>query len=528
MLQYFYDLSYRDLYKSIFEHTAIYEENLKTHNTYHVLTLDFSGISATTYDQIQKAFCQKIKAGINNFMGRYPDFIFEKINQDEDPAQYILDFFMSYRAYSSGRKNLYIMIDEYDNFANNILNSNRSLFKEIAQADGFVKGFYDQIKDATKALVAKTFITGVSSISLDSLTSGFNIAENITTYSEFNEYAGFTELELRELVTKLLNLDELNIDLDLLIAKMKFAYNGYSFSEVASEKLFNSSMCLNFIKKIQKAKILLDADQVIDPACSYDKTKLHDLLNHTDRETLERIQDVYLNSGKFYISDLAESININQIESYDYRTAVSILYYLGYLTIEQAKISVGGITLVCPNKVIHKIFRQCFYTYFIAPEDHTEPKRLNVDCFIKGQSDLSMFIESCESYLGSRLNNQHLRSMIEPYLVGIIKTKLENYGDFITYDEYAVQIPKVGERFIDLCIYSKTADQYYILEFKYLSKTKYEANTNTKELESIRDQAKNQIEIYKKADVFHNKKLHAYVLIFVNVNVCYKSKYKKA
>ena len=164
MLKCFYDISYKSSYDEIFSQTAIYRENLESHNTYHVLDFNFSGVSGTKEDTLVSSYIIAVSRGITNFKARYPDFVFNPTDaQKETPSGFIKSFFEAYELYPS-RANLYIMIDEYDNFANGLLSKNLELFKAITSAGGFLKDFYAAIKEGTGDCVAKTFITGVSSV----------------------------------------------------------------------------------------------------------------------------------------------------------------------------------------------------------------------------------------------------------------------------------------------------------------------------------------------------------------------------
>ncbi|MCI5638853.1 MAG: AAA family ATPase, partial [Succinivibrio sp.] len=159
MLLCFYDISYKDKYDEIFKGTKILEKNLPSHNTYHVIKFDFSGISGINVDSLIKNFNQKLSVGINDFLIRYPDFEFSNDYTGRDPANFIDEFFKTFARYAKS-KSLYILIDEYDNFANDVLSNNRDLFKTITQSNGFLKDFYKTIKTFTNTVVAKTFITG--------------------------------------------------------------------------------------------------------------------------------------------------------------------------------------------------------------------------------------------------------------------------------------------------------------------------------------------------------------------------------
>ena len=534
MLKYFYDRGLTKYYDHIFSKTKIYQENLKSHNSYHVIVFDFSGIEGNNRDQLSKHLSSSIiNNSILDFKNRYPTFSFFIDEQDKNDPLLVLDnFFNCYREWlvkhpeeilqdPFGRpsiKKLYIIIDEYDNFANEILNTDREFFKRLTSQAGLLKTFYSKIKSATSNIVAKTFITGVSSVSLDSLTSGFNIATNISTYPSFNEYAGMTEEELRNIIKELVDYESYNIDLDYMVDAMRQTYNGYAFSEIAEQKLFNTSMCLRYINEIIIKKRFEDPNDIFDAACNYDPTKLYDLIKFANPDDLNKIMQKYFDNQVFTIKKISESININQIKQYDYNTVISILFYMGYLTIkpefEQEDPS-RTLLLVCPNKYMRKIFRTCFVEYYFYPrDDFLKTFIFDVTSIENNEDDLSSFIKSCEDYLGGRLTNQHLIRMTESELVAILKTKLENIEEIIFYDEFAIQVPEVGEKFIDLYIENISHKSIYILEFKYISKSAFEKNS--KLIEQKKKEAEQQLKIYKQATIFKNKEVKAYSLIFMD------------
>ena len=282
MLDYFYDISKKDQYDEVFRGTKIHEMNLPSHNTYHVLNLEFSEIFGNTSDQLVEGFTSNIIDSITDFIDRYPEVNFEVDEyKNKTPSTLINAFFTSCKIAFKGKQDLYVIIDEYDNFANEILSKDRKLFKEITNANGFLKAFYKAIKKHTNTVVAKTFITGVSSVSLDSLTSGFNIAKNVTCDPRLNEFAGFTKDELVGLIEKLVDTKALNTTAENIAEIMRQAYNGYAFCPEATHTLFNSSMCLNYIDYISLKKTIENPERVLDPACAFDKSKVADIISFT-------------------------------------------------------------------------------------------------------------------------------------------------------------------------------------------------------------------------------------------------------
>ena len=118
-----------------------------------------------------------------------------------------------------------MLIDEYDHFANELLSFAYQEFTSVTNSDGYVRAFYEELKYATETVIAKIFMTGVSPITLDSLTSGFNISTNLSLDSRFNEMLGFTIEEMKYLISMVSSIQ----DVDAVLADMKQYYDGYMF-----------------------------------------------------------------------------------------------------------------------------------------------------------------------------------------------------------------------------------------------------------------------------------------------------------
>ena len=363
MLKYFYDFALADYYEETFKGTQIFDVDLPSHNSYHVLNFDFSTVYGDTLDEIKSSFKEELLDGIQNFKNRYPNFIFDLDPlTNQDPNSIMTSFFRAYSKFYPNQKKLYLLIDEYDNFTNNILIQDQELFKKITGANGFVKAFYSLIKKQTSSVIDKTFITGVTSISLDSLTSGFNIAKNISTIPEFNSYAGFTQNELKDLLLKLIDFKELNLDVNNLIKPLELYYNGYQFCKNAQEKVFNTSMCLNYISTIISEKRFVDPQFITDPACGIEINKLKQIFNNTDPNNISNIIKLYFNNNKiFTISALSQSINFNKNEQYSYEDLISILFYLGFLTIKPSNNFNEQIDFTIPNRITDTLFKEYFF-----------------------------------------------------------------------------------------------------------------------------------------------------------------------
>ena len=516
MLDYFYDISKKDQYDEVFRGTKIIEKNLPSHNTYHVLNLEFSEIYGNTSAQLVEGFTSNIIDSITDFIDRYPEVNFEVDEyKNKTPSALINAFFTSCKIAFKGKQDLYVIIDEYDNFANEILSKNRDLFKEITNANGFLKAFYKAIKKHTTKVIAKTFITGVSSVSLDSLTSGFNIAKNVTCHPKLNEFAGFTKDELIGLIEKLVDTKALNTTAEVLAENMRKAYNGFAFNRKAKNTLFNSSMCLNYLDAIETEGELLNPEDIVDIACAYDTSKIADIFKYSQEYIRNEIIDDYYTKNEFVIGKLAESINLNLIENYDKDTVLSLMYYLGYLTIKPCNI-LNEVHLVCPNKIIKNVFRKCFTQALVNETTEEKAQKFDVKNMKLGLADIQDFMDSVQQYFLLRTTHQHLLHMSEAYLVGVIKAKLESEPTLASFEEQVIHVPNQGEKFVDLLIDNKKGT-CYLFEFKFYSKNNALKHPNI--LQEKIAEATAQINSYKTAVEFKGKIVYSYIVIFEAANL---------
>ncbi|MDY6419173.1 MAG: AAA family ATPase [Succinivibrio dextrinosolvens] len=526
MLKCFYDISYEDRYEELFSGTHIYQEGLASHNSYHVIDFDFSSVSTLDLNQLLSSFSLAISDGISDFKRRYPDFIFDYSKIDKlDPAGLFTEFSMAYADYA-GKKKLYVLIDEYDSFANELLSQDIELFLSITGKNGFLKKFYASIKNQIKRSIAKTFITGVSSVSLDSLTSGFNIARNITDNAFFNEYAGFTEDELKTLIPQLVDVEKLGVSTKEIISRMKPVYDGYCFSKQAEQTVYNSSMCLYYLDEIRKQRILLNPEDYLDPACDQDGYKLEQIFSLTDKTIVDEIIDTYLHGDTFYVDKLSENINLNNVNEYDQDQVLSILYYLGYLTIDKKESSTEGMVLKIPNRYMSKLFGKSIInlrlkkeTSFVTPSIKTEP-------LLAVEDDISSFADSCTEFLSSIMSNQVLLHMNEIALNLALYAKLETVKgrNFIINMQKSIQVKGKGEKFADLVITvnrGKVNECIYLIELKYLTKTEASDKNKETSIKKLIKDASDQVLQYRESLDFKDKNVKAYAMVFAGPECVY-------
>lgn len=523
MLKCFYDISYKDRYDEIFLETDIYNKCLETHNTYHVIDFDFSHVSGDDKKSLIESFTIAVKTGMNDFRKRYPDFDFQPSESEQkDPANLFTSFINSYLLYSK-YESLYVMLDEYDNFANRVFSKDLELFKSITSSGGFLKDFYAAIKDGAKSCIARTFITGVSSVSLDSLTSGFNISRNITLRPSFNEYAGFTETELATLIPKLVDVSKLGVSVDEIIARMKPVYDGYCFSIHSKQTMFNSSMCLYYLDEMNIHGCFLPPEDYMDPASDHEGNKLKQLFEIAEEGITDEIIETYLDNGTFLIKNLAENININKSARYTRDQLLSMLFYLGYLTIDSNLSRIDRLALKVPNLFMSKLFAQCVADLRLSVSSVFTDSELDISSLLVNDEDLSSFAESCTDFLSSICTNQVLNHMSEMALNLTLYTKLNSMKGVFVEMQKSLKLVGKGEKFADLVITvngGTSRESVYLIELKYSTK----AQASDQRLHNLIEEASTQVCRYKSSIDFKNSNVKAYVMVFVGTDCVYCQK----
>jgi hypothetical protein len=184
-------------------------------------------------------------------------------------------------AYNSDKKfKIYLLIDEYDNFANNIIvHSGKQAYQDLTHGPGLIKYFFNLIKVGTTgsdAPINRSFITGVSPITMDDITSGHNIGKNLSLEPDLNDLLGFTENEVWDMLSYYKNCGLLELDIDFCMDLMCKWYDDYRFSKNADRYLYNSDMVLYFIDAVLKKKEM--PEYLIDKNIRVDYEKLRHLL----------------------------------------------------------------------------------------------------------------------------------------------------------------------------------------------------------------------------------------------------------
>ena len=347
VLENYYDKNKADKFENLYGNTYIGKNPTKLKNSYCILRFNFSGINTENEENTMKGFKNKTIKSIKVFIERYGlDFY---INDDYEAEDILDDIFKAFYIQKPDDK-IYVIIDEYDHFANELLGFHPEHFKNLLSKNGRVRKWYEVLKEGTETVVDRIFITGVAPITLDSLTSGFNIGKDITQDVRFNEMMGFTKEELVEIF----NNQEISIEeQEKILPIMKENYDGYKFNIKAENQIYNSNMCLYFLSEyIWSRKV---PDKLIDMNIASDYSKIGKMLDLCKGEKrLEVLQKTV--QGEPIVSDIVEKFN-PAIE-FTETDMISMLYYLGYLTISGELVGIPNLTI--PNKVMKEIYADYF------------------------------------------------------------------------------------------------------------------------------------------------------------------------
>lgn len=465
MLESYYDMHEAQNFDENFRGTYIYDHRTPLASKFRVLTFDFSGMSSAA--DLSAEFVVQVKSALGRFVDRYPfEGAREILERPYGSAGTLLDAFFS-RAAGAFGKTIYIIIDEYDQFANQVLANDKDAFKDITASDGFLKDFYAKIKSATKIAVNRTFITGVTAVTLDSMTSGFNIADVVTTDPLLAEAFGFTSDEVRSLIRQLVDLTACGMTEEEVFVRMKDYYNGYRFSDATEETVFNASMCLYYLRNLATRK--REPTDMTDPSAYTDMDKIHQILSYCgDAEFLRQTAEDALSGRPVFLPALSQSLNFNSKTTFGRNDVLSLLFYMGYLTFSKDSENL----LVCPNKAVREQFFRMYFQYltefgkviFTANELSSEFSDMQ-------KGDLEPFVRSVRDRMQAMIGVHGLSKLSEMVLeVGLLMAADKNYAYKVTAETEAH-----GRGFTDLLFVPRpecvaSCNCAYVLELKYLPK----------------------------------------------------------
>ncbi|MBR2786735.1 MAG: AAA family ATPase [Clostridia bacterium] len=497
MLTCYYSVDMKDKFENLFKGLYIYDNPTKNKNNYYVLNFDFSGMTimdGNVVEEGKRAFYSSVELSIREFINRYKLPIEIKgATASELLANLLVDFKGLYL-----ENKIYIIVDEYDNFTNAILKGDAKDFLDLVNRNGYVRAFYEVIKTKLQeGVVERFFATGVMPVTLDNLTSGFNIATNLSTDLDFTSMIGFTHDEVKDLLQKIVPEE----DRDKVFKDLEENYDGYRFSPMSNEKTFNSTLVLYYLKNYIRLK--------------QPPEKLIDVNLNTSGDKIKRITELV--NSKLNISVIQELLLKNEVsailqdvvllEKFNKNTYLTMLFYLGYLTIKE---HIGKTILTIPNYAMATVYAEYFAGYLEEKTNYEiDTTRIEDAIEVLGESGNIMPIVQLVQEFLRYASNRDMENFDEKNLKYVFTLFLQLSRQYIVYGEFPA-----NQGFVDIFVAkssSSMAKYESVIELKYMPK-KEGKRANKKKLVTS---AKEQLEYYiKDKRLEQRENLKKYAIIF--------------
>ncbi len=353
LLENYYDRFWADDFDATFAGTEIGHQPTGEQSRYVTLRFNFSMVD-DKLQTLEREFETYCFIELRGTLRRHPDLFPEAAVQDIlAPPSIATKLAELFRYTGDHDIPLYVLIDEYDNFANTVLaHHGAEAYHSFTHGGGFYRNFFATLKggtDRTGGGIDRLFITGVSPVTMDDVTSGFNIGKNISLHPDFNEMVGFTEPEVRRLVETYRDCGVFNQGVDTAMGIMGEWYNGYRFAEEAETDLYNTDMVLYYLDQSipnrRVPKYLIDTNVRID----YGKLRHLLVVGRQLNGNFDLLRDVI---GEERVdSDIQPGFPQHEIA--EPQNFLSLLHYFGLLSIRE----VQGVTptLAIPNQTVKRL-----------------------------------------------------------------------------------------------------------------------------------------------------------------------------
>ncbi|MCP5049232.1 MAG: AAA family ATPase [bacterium] len=465
-LEYYYDINEAENFEQLFGHTDIGKNPTSLHNRFMILSLDFSIIEPYgDIEAIRGRFNKQCNISLRSITLRYGKYFphIMEIDLNEDVSINLKNILTMINDYDLPK--LYVIIDEYDNFANQLITGHKdALYRELTADDSFLKNFFKTLKNGCKVrTIDRVFITGVLPITIDDLSSGYNIADFLTLEETFENMMGFTQQETEAL------LDEIYRDYDidpatrpLIMETISANYNGYRIIDPKSEGLFNSTILMYFLRKfITYRKI---PHYLIDVNLKTDVSWVKRLTASNPDNTKELVNQLLIHNRLSYNKTaLSEKFNMSQFFQKDFYPVS--FFYLGMLTRQDDQY------MCLPNLNMRSIFVDYFNDIYKIDVSTRYAelmagfiKQPDIPTLFAGYWDL--YISQLPEAIFQQVNENFYRSTF----FELCRQHLSDYFTFEVERTYAsgrTDLEFVGK------FHTQFAGLRYLLEFKYYSNAKW-------------------------------------------------------
>ena len=505
MLEAYYDINEKDNFPELFKGLYVAEHPTENRNRFLVLHLDFS-LVGSRLENLEEDFNRYCGGEVDSFIDSYKRFyepqVVERVLNEKTAVGKLNQVRMA--AKKRGLK-LYLIVDEYDNFTNNVLNTKGH---EAYHALTHGTGFYRDVFKVFKPMFDRIIMLGVSPITLDDLTSGYNIALNMTMDSRFNQMLGFSEDEVRQMIHYYKEVGAIKPELteDDIVADMKPWYDNYCFAARSYGKepsMFNSDMVCYYMSNLvdtgQRPEELIDPNTMTD----YGKMKRLIVMDKLEGERLNIIHDIA--EDGFIHGQVVSHFPAERMM--EFGNFISLLYYYGMLTI-------GGVEgellkLIIPNNNV----RLQYYHYLLEEYQSIAPANLQrlslcysraalhgdwrpmMDCILKAYHDTTAVRQLIEGERNLQGFMNAYLTLTNYYLVAPEMEFSHGYCDFFLLPNHAAY---------------PTVAHSYILELKYLKADATEAEAERQWAEAV-EQVKAYAADRKLQSMLHGTRLHPIV-----------------
>lgn len=507
MLRAYYDVAQKEKFEKRFGNLWIGSRPTRLQGEFQILHLDFSRVGGLDRT-LSQSFDDYCCGGLDDFASIYEPYYypgFEQEMQAQDGTTNKLNF-LDRKAHNNGSK-LYLIVDEYDNFTNVVLNEQGN---DVYHALTHASGFYREVFKKFKGMFDRIFMTGVSPVTLDDLTSGFNIGWNISTDHQFNMMLGFSETDVRTMLQYYKDAGQLPADTDIeaMIKEMKPWYNNYCFAEESLDrdpKMFNCDMVFYYLRHyITLGK---SPKEMIDPNTRTDYNKMKklirlDKLDGNRKGVLRKITE----EGQI-VTTLVTTFPATDITKPE--IFPSLLFYYGMLTITATR---GNyLVLSIPNNNV----RKQYYEFLL--EEYQDNRHINLNDLGLMYYEMAYeghWRETLEFIAHAYKENSSVRSAIEG------ERNLQGFFTaYLSTNAYYLIAPEVelNHGYCDLFLMPDLlrydVKHSYIVELKYLTAKDSEAKAETQWQEAVE-----QIKVYAAApkvrQMVHDTELHCIVMQF--------------
>ncbi|MDR0393623.1 MAG: ATP-binding protein [Tannerella sp.] len=492
MLYHYYDLNKADDFEKLFGNLYIGKHPTPKRNSYAVMPFNFSGLDTSGKEEFKDSLTANIRESVRLFMNYYrayfheADVLIRKIDEAKHSSEILQ---MAYGAAQSAGIKIFVLVDEYDHFANDLIAMGKymseDVYKTMVAANGLVRNFYETLKTGTSTVIDRIFITGISPVMLNDLTSGFNIADNLTFEWQYNEMMGFTQAEVNALMVETgVNPDWINVDMSLY-------YNGYLFHKYGESRVYNPSMILYFFKQILREE--RPPKNIIDENLKTDYGRIRNLVrNERNREKLLKIV-----KDNGIESDIVQQFSIDRM--YDDEYFVSLLVYMGLLTID--KFEKGSLRLKIPNYSIQTLCWEYIAQMTVSTNedvviDLSEQKASLRELAYEGNP--YPYIEYVSHNIFNRLSNRDLIRFDEKY----IKIMLFN-GLFQSNLYVPVSEAEVEDGYMDIFLHRSPL--LPDIRYEWLWEVKYLKKEDAGQLKAVQEKSVEQLKRYRSSIRFEHR-----------------------